>query len=222
MGIYGDAAATDTLAAAARAELNAIEAQLRVDWDLEMGLKQILVTDHYDRFERELATSFDVEAGLSHVLERSAPVTEARFAQQIGHWAQSRQAIRELNTIEQVRRLSCYIIEVVTAVIDELSRPIIIGLEAELERAEDAGSQLGKLAQALERREASREESVRGLREVVEACIELYNAVLDLEPESTDSDPVAQLPTLAVRAGNLQRPVARLFDLSDDAVDALL
>lgn len=222
MNIYGDAAAADILAAAARAELNAIEAQLRVEWDLEMGLKQILVTDHYDRFEREVAASFDVEAGLSHVLERSAPMTEHKVGQRIGHWAQYIEAIRDPSTIEQVRRLSCYVIDVVYEVSSELSLPTFLGLEAELERAEDAGSRLGNLAQALERRAASREEAVRGLSEVVEACWELYRGVLRLEPEAANLDHVSQLPTLAVRARNLQQPVARLFDLSDDAVDALL
>lgn len=60
----------DRLGAAARAELDTIQSRLEATWDIEAGLREILVEEHYQRFIGEQSGVLDVEAGLADVLAR--------------------------------------------------------------------------------------------------------------------------------------------------------
>ncbi|MET7808602.1 hypothetical protein [Micromonospora chersina] len=58
----------DRITAAAGVEMDDVKRRLDATWDVEAGLRDILLDEHYQRFAEKPVGGFDVEAGLAAVL----------------------------------------------------------------------------------------------------------------------------------------------------------
>ncbi|MFG1740244.1 hypothetical protein ACGFLT_19665 [Micromonospora chalcea] len=63
---------SDDVTAAGRIELDKLQRELQGQWDVEAGLQEILLEEHYQQAITAPAPGFDVDAGLAEILTASA------------------------------------------------------------------------------------------------------------------------------------------------------
>ncbi|WP_146758799.1 hypothetical protein [Micromonospora noduli] len=236
----------DRLTAAARAELDAIQSQLKATWDTEAGLREILLEEHYHQFVGANAGGLDVEAGLAEVLGDAA---EAADLEELARVESLRVEMRRLtdvldaarlelealarpNTVDRVRRLAQKVMETLEVLAESIHAGIELLTEqqvAELTTADSEAvlcvAELDRLSGQLERGTVGLERALRVVRDTALALMKVYDVLGTLwDPQRRRTGhPLAEhVLNLAVDVNHLEVPIKRLFEPSDDVVDALL
>ncbi|SCL25808.1 hypothetical protein GA0070616_3179 [Micromonospora nigra] len=237
----------DPLAAAARAELDDIQRRLDAAWDVEAGLRDVLLEERYHRFVDEQGTGFDVEAGLADVLNTGLGLLGKGSANLL-HLTYRFHAdadcvpvfdVEAESTLSRVRRLACDIeerlLEIEREVIDFVLPEDLFGhITDALDEATRTADDLSDLADELEQGAVTLEEALGVVRATSGALVELSSVLREalaglkvLRMVSEDHYTVHQPPRpeplldLANEVNELQQPIRRLFDQADEVVGSL-
>ncbi|MEU7809573.1 hypothetical protein AB0B18_24225 [Micromonospora chalcea] len=230
-----------------RAAAERFEEQLDEILDVEAGLRDILMEDDYRQLDEELSEVLDVEAGLAAVLgegdcaEMEWPPPSARRPRPPGAGQQGGDCMRydlikvtftpdckvpeQPDTLERVRRLAAMMFGTLMDVqLGEPGYEAGFAIKRAVNQAERCARAFRALPDLLEARVLGRTEAVDIVRRTADAFMALHTSLAELraakrQPVQTVKNEVFNR---AVEASRLQGPVARLFDPSDDVVEALL
>ncbi|MEU4780762.1 hypothetical protein [Micromonospora sp. NPDC023633] len=219
------------------AAAKSFEDQLDEVLDVEAGLRDILLEDQYHQMDDQLDDVIDVEAGLAAVLGDGDGDRAGTERTQISWTTYNCDHIikvtfdpecrvsPQLDTLERVRLLADRMFSTLMEV--QLARPSheqAFAIKREMNQAERRARAFRALPGVIEAKLVDREDAVGIVRSTAEAFMNLHTALKQLHGKS--SFPIERVKTevfkRGVEASRLQEPVARLFDPSDDVVDALL
>lgn len=236
----------DRLAAAARAELSAIQVRLVATWDVEAGLRDILLEEHYHQFIADQEAGFDVEAGLNAALAADAPSQnpKAPIDRQLqspltnaltncphreADTAGRRDASDHSSTIDEVWTVAQ---EVESFLRQFWRRPWrqrrparhLKILHLRFSTAVRKSVDLAHLAVDLEQGTVSLAQATEIVDRVTLALTELSTDLsyyLERGLDGAEHPDLARIWELARRTASLEQPIKRLFEPSNDVVDAL-
>ncbi|MEU8024660.1 hypothetical protein AB0B88_20865 [Micromonospora haikouensis] len=241
--------APDQLAAAASAELDAIQRQLEATWDIAAGLREILLEEHYHWFVETKADTLDVEAGLAEVLAGGAerPDVKRLMLHEVQTWNGAllaaitawdcvvEERAKQPNTFERVRMLAQSAEEtlhqlrrdcraMIRARVHAFNRHEVESFVTAQLHADCWIRHLAQLADELEHGAVDRESALVVVRTTALALMAVYdvtNLLWSPRLKGHSHSLAARLLDLAGDVTNLEQPIKRLFDESDDVVDAL-
>ncbi|MFI8802806.1 hypothetical protein [Micromonospora chalcea] len=236
--------APDQLTAAARTEMNDIQREIEAAWDVEAGLREILLNEQYHRFAEEPMSGFDVEEGLAAVLDGDARrgvddtdvVLQVKASpREIPVTRQSRIDHLETlvppqeNTFDRVRRVGREVTETAALhLLEECNRPGSSKVLVEqLAHTVDCGSRLTVLGDDLADGLVGLNDALRVVSDAAEVVKETYILLVKVQREPDGAPTFGALQTwdrfyeLEVEVSRLQQPIKRLFDPSEDTVGSL-
>lgn len=229
----------DWLGTAAKAELDAIHSRLEATWDTEAGLREILLEEHYHRFIGEQSGVFDVEASLADVLARDAQHPEPEslevdtqrlhvFLAVVTAAQRDWVVPAQPNTFDRVRLLAQSVLETLEELTGTVREELQERRQIELAEAYiDALAwvdELNQLADGLQAGVVGLERALAIVRGTALALMEVYDQISVVWDPETNINVHPHAPRvldLAVDVNNLERPIKRLFEPSDDVVHAL-
>ncbi|MGW5079570.1 hypothetical protein [Micromonospora echinospora] len=235
--------AADQLTAAARAELDDIQRRIEATWNVEAGLRKILLDEHYHRFAEQPVSGFDVEAGLAAVLaggtddDTPDAVDNTRLVQHhalLGQLFADADALMppQETTFDRVRRIGHEVKETAAILmLEELKQCRPDGdLKGQLAQAMIHGSQLAALANDLADGLVGLKDALQVVIEAADVLMATYETLvevwterrMDVGDESQPSATRARVLDLAIAVSRLQQPIRRLFDPSEETVGSLL
>lgn len=238
----------DHMAAAATAELDAIQHRLEATWDIEAGLREILLEEHYHRFVEERAGRLDVEASLAEVLVGSDAEdlrnAVAALKVDLRRLKSTLDAISvgygkvEVsagpNTFDRVRLLAREVDRTLDAVwadhrklirANAVDRRCANDLVKVQRQADHWLPYLALLGDQLEQGVVGLGTALGTVRNTALLLMSVYDVISTIwYPRSKRrGHPFApKVLDLAVDVNLLEQPIKRLFDPSDDVVDVLL
>ncbi|MEU7800757.1 hypothetical protein AB0B10_15945 [Micromonospora arborensis] len=223
-----------------RAAAESFEDQLDEVLDVEAGLRDVLIEDEYHQLDNDLAEIIDVEAGLASVLDENdsasvewssecAWVTCDGVGRNTATFTFDGRIPKQADTLERVRRLAVKMLGTLSDVpLRRLGDGAAFAVKRALDQAERQAHAFGLLPAMLAARAVDRPEAVEIVHSTADAFMRLHSALNEMRAGKPGpfAHPVERVKSdvfdRAVAASRLQEPVARLFDPSDDVVDALL
>ncbi|MEV0726597.1 hypothetical protein AB0I37_27945 [Micromonospora purpureochromogenes] len=233
--------------AAGRAALDEIQRRLEETWDVEAGLQEILLADHYDRAVESQEKKFDVDAGLAEIVSSSpawagpwvgnTDATAVDYADAVQMFStcephaeatfQPKTVPEQPNLLERIKVLAARMLTILEEVrqADGVALVEIVEYAETMSYAVKWAEALSGLPYALDRRLVTREQAVDVVDRASGVCVMMYEMLRTREvpQRPMDLDVAADsLRALSQEVFGLRVAVARLFDPSDDLVDVLL
>nr|WP_128136084.1 hypothetical protein [Micromonospora provocatoris] len=237
----------DDVTAAARAELDKLQRELETQWDVEAGLQEILLEEHYQQAIAAPAPGFDVDAGLAEILAASAsacntfPVAlaedhpcEAYAARtlfvQISPYEFEVDLTPALpNTFDLIRQRADEAINLVTALeAVTFESAALVGATRYFSEVGIRAARLGSLADQLEDGSVTLDVALSVVRQLVLGLVAVDREFSRIWQRIRTEDLTAEYPlrNLVREAtkdvAELQEPIKRLFEPSDDMVGSAL
>ncbi|ADL47660.1 hypothetical protein [Micromonospora aurantiaca (nom. illeg.)] len=238
--------ALDQLTAAARAELDDIQRRIKATWDVEAGLREILLDEHYHRFTEQPVSGFDVETGLAAVLAGDAhhdtpdnvdstPFVrhDALINQLFAHAHADVLRPPQETTFDRVRRIGHEVKQTAAILVLQAIEGLLPdddGLKGQLAQAMIHGNLLTALADDLADGLVGLKDALQVVTEAADVLMATYETLIDLRTtRRTKGGGAVQPPAtrakvldLAIAVSRLQQPIRRLFDPSEETVGSLL
>ncbi|MFI6129450.1 hypothetical protein [Micromonospora sp. NPDC051141] len=231
----------DQLAVAASAELSAIEARLTATWDVEAGLRDILLQGHYHQFIADAGTGFDVEAGLAAIIatdalpqNSTAPVDRQLQSPPTNclhhktETADGRDAADHLSTIDKVwavaNEAQLFLRQLRDPWRENQTADHLGDLLQHLSTAVRKSDDLAHLAVNLDQGIVTLDQATEIVNGMALALMELSTTLsyyLKRGPDGNKHPDVTRIWELARHTASLKPPIKRLFEPSNDVVDAL-
>lgn len=218
----------DRLDASARAALDAIQSRLDETWDVEAGLREVLLDSRYERSVGDQATGLDVETGLTEVLGRDSEVSpKPKAVDKINAATVTVSVEVTFSTASTIDRLKAVASDLEDA-LNDLRRADEDGsgrFVLDLSPVADVVNKMGALAERIEARTVSRDDALAVVRIATEAFTGLYQRLLKVDSKwlLPDSWPKpGRIKNLAKAASKLELPIALLFDPSDETAGVML
>ncbi|MCX5070905.1 hypothetical protein OOJ91_34215 [Micromonospora lupini] len=231
--------------AAGQAALGEIQRRLNQTWDVKVGLREILLAEHYRGAIEAQAGKFDVEAGLADIVGPSDAQLDG-WAKIPGPTATCDAEVRAPNFYEVFEthresrswgpmdvldRLRCLAVDMVDT-LEEIRQSDGVALIEDslyadtMSTALRSAGELESLVRSLEERLVTRSQAVSVVDRASEVCVTMWHilkarVLAELLPWDLRFA-VRSLVAISEEASDLRLPIARLFDPSDDLVDMLL
>ncbi|WDZ83973.1 hypothetical protein [Micromonospora cathayae] len=237
MMIDQTAQAQDWIAAAAHAELDAIQRRVEETWDIEASLREILLEEHYHAFVEERTRSFDAKASLADILASDvAGVGPLGMVWSSSEVADSPKAPRRAQArhcgawepasdpIDQVRQVAAEATVALLAIKKAETTAATPDYIVAMTEATRRSVELLILAEDLDRKLISKEDALDVVHETAGALLDLCKILDNQDDPSVENAKhfIRVVFTLATDANRLKSAIKCLFDPSDDTVGSLL